>query len=206
VLLALENTNSNSEGTVTRTAPVTGQPTSGEIIVYVAWNRATGPSAGVGSPVGSNVWFGPAGLIVGLTSIDPDDRCNHPGAAPGRPIRFLHGELVGCVLGPEQGQRIFVWLDQLAKVNEPIATMPDLVGVAYAEATQRLNELHPAGLAGGITAQVIGGGTSKEPKVVVTSPAAGQPITRLGGVTLGLDGPPSLAASPATTQPSAPTR
>lgn len=195
VLLALDDTHTD-EGTVTRTTPTAGELINGEIIVYVAWNRSAAPSPtsllGPGRPYGSNTTFPPAGLAVGLTSSEPDDRCNREGLAPGQPVRFLHGELVGCVTGRELGPRIFVWLDQLDHANDAVATMPDLVGLAYTEATERLQRLDlPAGRIGGIQYQVSGtNATNPVSTVLSTTPAAGQPITRLGGVSLTLSSPP----------------
>ena len=196
VLLALEEAQSD-EGTVTRTTPAAGEPIRGEIIVHVAWNRPpvatlppSFPGLTSGMPVSSTNAFAPAGLVAGLAA-DPDPRCDREGLVPGVTIRFLHGELVGCVTGRPAGVRLFVWLDQLDTVDDVVATMPDFIGLDYDEAMKQLTALGPAVSAAGISWQASGPGTGNVAKVRATIPAAGQPITRLGGVTLSFDGAPS---------------
>ena len=188
VLLALDETQA-SEGTVTRTSPALGEPVIAEIVVYVAWSRPQS-TPGVtpnGSPVRANNAFPPAGMLPGIASSEPDERCNRPGLAPGVPVRFLRGELVGCVTGGLEpgGVRLFVWLDQLDNANDVVATMPDLVGLTYAEAAKRLEELDPEIL--NARFGTAGTGTADSAKVLATTPAAGQPITRIGRVVLTLD-------------------
>jgi hypothetical protein len=179
VLLALDFGDA-PRGTVTRTDPERGAAATDQLIVYVATPQPSGhaaidptvsPGLPNGTPVGTNTSFPPAALTSGYVAA-PAPECEIGGLGPGRAVRFLDGELVGCLF------TMFVWLDQLPTVNEPIGAMPDLVGLTVREATRRLADIPR--FPGGFGAS---GGDDPddfdETAIVVSqTPPAGEPITR----------------------------
>lgn len=205
VLLALDPVPAEPTGTVTRTRPAAGEPVErgAELIVFVAWDgqqrlpprfdEPVRPAPGesvyetiarmrAGSAVHSIPTFPPGELIAGIASATPDDRCAVVGDRYGT-VRFVHDELVGCITNAG-----FVRLDAFDAVLRPIGTMPDLIGLPYADAVARLRGLETHGF----LAQVDG--RNQPARVIATLPTAGEAITRLTRPLLTLDGPPDPAS------------
>lgn len=204
VLLSLDAGTGRPEGSVTRTAPAAGQfvAPGADLVIYVAWNKP-GPGPGTTAPgttapgggggnggaeVISSSLFPPGDLIVGFASTTPDPRCQLLDTASPITVRFLNGEVVGCMIGG------FVWLDALDEAAKPFATMPDLRGLRFDDAMRKIAQL-------GITALDFSAtGTSEDPRVLDMRPTPGEPITRLTRVSLTLDGPRRETGAPASTR------
>jgi peroxiredoxin len=169
VLLSLDLDATAPLGTVTRTTTAPGWAVGDELVVHVAATPADLPAP----LVGTNRSFPPAGLVAGYLDA-PADECDVPGVAePASAVRFIHGELVGCVA------TMFIWLDDLELADDPIATMPDVIGLTLGEARRRVGEIDGYGGSYG-----IGGRDDPNALVLRTRPAAGEPITRLTSVML----------------------
>lgn len=195
VRLALDVGRGAPTGKVTRTTPAVGDRTDpyASIVLYVAADRVDlgfAPDDGL-SPrstgdakelVGSNIWFPPVGLVAGVADV-PAPECSPPNAPiAGRAVRFINGELVGCMFNA------FVWIDRLPQLSVPIGTMPDLIGLTYDEARNILAKLglDKAGVAAGGGAPLQPGGTYPDPtaRVVQTTPSTGQQLMPLQVVRL----------------------
>ena len=137
VYLSLATDSTAVEGTVS-----SAEIQDRSVILGVAAS-ATSPTGAERQMVASNVAFPPAGLTAGfIDDAAPAPDCENESTAAGhvQTVRFLHGELVGCMFN------VFVWKDDLKTAHDPIGQMPDVVGQSVVSATSKLREFPGGGV------------------------------------------------------------